>query len=63
MKQLVARAVDLVVFMKKENGKRVVSEIVEVFGVEGDEQTGFSYKTKHINDNASNKKLDQIHAV
>jgi len=63
MKQLVARAVDLVVFMKKENGKRVVSEIVEVLGVAGDEQTGFNYKTKHIDGNASNKKLDQIHAV
>ena len=61
MKQLVARAVDLVVFMKKENGKRIVSEIIEVVGVVGDEQKGFSYETNFIKEDANDKKLDQIH--
>lgn len=48
MTALVGRAVDLIVFMAKVNGKRIVSEIVEVYGTEQDQRGATKYTTKLI---------------
>lgn len=49
MTALVGRAVDVIVFMEKAaNGKRVVSEIFEVYGTEEDHRGVTKYKTKQI---------------
>ncbi len=49
MTALVGRAVDVIVFMEKVNGKRGVSEIIEVHGSEINERGATTYITEKIN--------------